>query len=489
VNERSDLNLFFRPSSMAIIGASEASDSYGTRYIQALLDFGYKGAIYAVNHSGDVTLGYKIYRSVLDIPEKVDLAAICVPARFVPSILLECVQHRIKAAIVLSAGFSESGEDGRLLENELVGIARKGIRIIGPNCFGTYCPAGGITIVPGGGFPRQGGGTALIAQSGQLSEGIVGRSFGEGIRYSKVASYGNASDVNEADLLDYLANDIDTKVITSYMEGVKDGRRFFETARRCTGKKPVLLWKVGLTNKGAAAASSHTGSLAGTSKTWDAFFKQTRAIKINTLEEMVDTSTGFTCFPLGCGRRIALVSGGGAGAVIGADAIENAGLLLPELDLPVEKQLRAILPSIGTSVKNPLDIGNPHPPLKLFRSVLEAIAGSDGIDVIVIRRIFFSITVSKIFSGTAAPSDEEQQELLAIPVEIKNKFHKSMVIILPEDLTGVEAIALEEERRKIRDYYFTNGIPVYLTENRAFTAISHLASFKDSRELAMNDKP
>lgn len=477
------IEYFFKPESMAIVGASEALESYGARYIQALLDFGYKGRLYAVNHTGDNVLGFKIYRSVLHIPDDVDLASICVPARFTPDILRDCVKKKVKAAIILSAGFSEAGDEGRRIENELIEIAKQGIRIMGPNCFGTYCPQGRITIVPGGGFPKESGSTALIAQSGQLSEGITSRSFGEGIRYSKVASYGNACNLNEADLLEYLMQDKDTKIFTSYLEGVRDGRRFFETARKNAGKKPIILWKVGLTSTGAAAAASHTGSLAGSTSVWDAFFRQTRAIKAGTLEEMIDTNVGFSCLPQGCGRRVTLVSGGGAGTVVGADASESAGMIMPPLTPETESKLREVLPPTGTSIKNPLDTGNPHPPLSQFQSVLEAVASSDQTDVIVIRRIFFSIKVSEIFSGTTAPSREEQQALLDIPVNIKKKFNKPVVIILPEEITTVENIDLEEERRQIRDFFFKNNIPVYLNEHRAFTALSHLASFREAASL------
>jgi len=477
-----ELNRFFRPDSIAVVGASEQLTSYGTRYIQALIDFGFEGRkIYAVNHSGNEVLGRTIYRSVLDIPEDVDLACICVGARFVPDILRDCLKKGVKAAIVLSAGFREFGEEGRLLEEKVVEIARQGIRVMGPNCFGTYSPAGKITVVPGGGFPKQPGGMALIAQSGQLSEGITGRSFGEGIRYSKVASYGNACNINEADLLEYLMGDEETKVISSYLEGVRDGRRFFETARANAGKKPLLIWKVGLTRSGAAAATSHTGSLAGATAVWDAFFRQTRATRIGSLEELIDNMVGFSCLPEGCGLRVALVSGGGAGAVIGADACEASGMELPVLGAQAIARLHEVLPPVGTSLKNPLDMGNPHPPLQVLRSVLEAVAADDAVDVVLVRRIFFSIKTSKIFSGTTSATEEEQEELLQIPVDVMRKFGKPVVIILPDELTGVENIDLEEDRRKIRDYFFAHSIPVYLSEQRAFGALSRLAAFKTAR--------
>jgi acetate---CoA ligase (ADP-forming) len=487
-----ELDRFFHPDSVAVIGASEALTSYGTRYIQALLDFGYEGKIYAVNHSGNEVLGYKIHHSVLDIPENIDLACICVSARFVPDTLRDCLKKGVRAAIILSAGFREFGEEGRRLEEEVVEIARHGIRVMGPNCFGTYCPGGKITIVPGGGFPRQTGGTALILQSGQLSEGITGRSFGEGVRYSKVASYGNACNINEADLLEYLMQDEETKVVASYLEGVRDGKRFFEIARTNAKRKPLLIWKVGLTRTGAAAASSHTGSLAGAAAVWDAFFRQTGAIKIGSMEELIDAMAGFSCLPEGCGTRVALVSGGGAGTVIGADACETSGMEMPDFSGETIARFREVLPAVGTSLKNPLDMGNPHPPLQLLRSVLEITAASDAVDIVVIRRIFFSIKTGKIFSGTTAAPLEEQEELLQIPVDVMRKFKKPVVIILPDELTGVENIDLEEDRRKIRDYFFAHHIPVYPSEQRAFTSLSRLAAFNTKRRngaSAAKDEP
>ncbi len=478
VDNINDLNGFCYPRSIAIIGASEALNSFGTRYLQSLLAFGYNGKLYAVNYKGEQVLGFKIHPTVLDIPDSIDLAIICVSARFVPDILRDCLKKGIRSVTVLSAGFSELGEEGRLLEGELLKIAGQGIRIMGPNCFGVYCPSGKITTIPGDSFPRETGGIALIAQSGQFSENIVIRSIGEGIRFSKVISYGNACNINESDLLEYLVQDEETKVITAYMEGVKDGRRFLDIIRRNSGKKPIVLWKVGLTRLGSAAATSHTGSLAGERTVWDAFFRQSHAIKIENLEELIDTSVGFSCLPTGCGPRVALISGGGGGTVVSADACELADLAMPPFPPDVEKKLRSILPAAGTSIKNPIDIGNPHPPLAILTSVLEAAASSDQTDVIMIRRIFLSVEVSKLLSGSAAPTKEEQQQLMEIPVKIKEKFGKPVVIVMTEELNSIDAIDLEKGRRKLRDYYFTNGIPVYLSEQRAFTALAHLVKFR-----------
>jgi acetate---CoA ligase (ADP-forming) len=475
------LEKFFHPDSIAVIGASEVLGSFGTRYIQALHDFGYKGKIYPVNRNGNAVLGHTIHRSVLDIPDTIDLACICVSARFVPDILKDCLKKGIKAATILSSGFRESGEEGRLIEEEIARLARQGISVMGPNCFGTYCPDGKITVIPGGSFSKERGGTALIVQSGQLSEMIVARSFGEGIRYSKSASFGNACDINEADLLEYFMEDEQTKVISAYLEGVREGSRFLKIARTNAGRKPLLVWKAGLSQIGASAAASHTGSLAGQRAVWDAFFQQTGAIRVNNLDDLIDTMVGFSCLPNGCGRKVALMSGGGAGAVFGADICEDSGMIMRDFNATTISQLQEVLPSIGTSLHNPLDMGNPHPPLQVLRSILEIVAADDAIDVIVIRRVFFSVKTARILAGTVAASEEEQEELLQIPVDVMKKFGKPVVIVMPEELTGVADIDLEEDRRRIRDYFFSHGIPTYLSEQRAFTALAHLASYRDLR--------
>ena len=437
-----------------------------------------KETIYAINHKGDEVLGHKIYRSVLEIQDKIDLAFITIPARFVADALKECIAKNIKAAVAFTAGFSEVGGEGREFEKEVVKVAAGRIRLIGPNCFGPYCPSGGITVVTGGEFSKEPGSVALTAQSGQLSECIIARAQGEGIRYSKFASYGNACDVNEVDLLEFLMEDNDTKIITSYLEGVKNGRKYFDTARRNCGRKPIVIWKVGLTKMGATASASHTGSLAGSSAAWDSFFLQTGATKVSTLDEMTDTTVGFSCLPKGCGPRVAYVSGGGAGTVIGGDACETAGLQMPAFSPETEKKLAELLPGVGTSYKNPVDIGNPHPPREFLQSLLEIMSADENIDVIVIRRVLFSAKMSKIFSGSTAPSEEEQQALLETPVNVMKRYKKPIIIILPDDMTGADSIYLEAERRKIRDYFFANGIPVYLSEQRAFTALAHLTKFK-----------
>lgn len=484
------LDCFFTPKSIAVFGASENIYSYGQRYIQALHDFGYQGKIYAINHKGEEVLGHKIYRTIAEVPDTIDQAFITVPSRFVADSLKECIARGIKAAVLFTAGFSEAGEEGRAMEKEVLEIARGHMRLMGPNCFGPYCPSGGITVFTGALFSKESGPVALTAQSGQLSECIVARAQGEGVRYSKYASYGNAADINEVDLLEYLMDDNDTKIITSYLEGVKDGHRYFETARKNSGRKPLIIWKVGLTKMGASASASHTASLAGTGVAWDAFFRQTGAIKVANLDELTDTTAAFSCLPDGCGMKVAYISGGGAGTVIGADACETAGMQMPSFSQETENKLAEVLPGVGASNRNPIDIGNPHPPVALLQSLLEAMSADENTDVIVIRRVLFSVKMSKIFSGTTAPSEAEQQALIEVPVNVMKKYNKPIAIIMPDDMTGADSVYLEEERRKIRDYFFANGIPVFMSEPRAFAALANLAKFKQraGKKIPFNAK-
>jgi len=247
---------------------------------------------------------------VLDIPESIDFAMITVPAKIVPSVLEDCLAKGVKAVEIFTAGFSETGEKGRILEEELVKITKRGIRAIGPNCFGVYCPASRLTLLPGADFSTESGPVAFISQSGGHAQEIAREATGSGIRFSKVISYGNACDLNEVDFLEYLAHDPETRIIAAYMEGPRDGQRFMKLVQDVSKTKPVLIWKVGLTREGAQAVSSHTASLGGEEATWGAFFKQTGAVRVESKEELIDTIMALLHLPPSTGRRVAVIGGG-----------------------------------------------------------------------------------------------------------------------------------------------------------------------------------
>jgi acyl-CoA synthetase (NDP forming) len=470
---------FFYPRSVAVIGVSADENAFGTRYLSALLKFGFKGKLYPVNPRGGSLFGLTVYPSLSDIPEGVELAAISVPGRSVPLVLEDCLVKGIKAAIVLSAGFSESGEEGKRLEEKLPSIISKGIRVIGPNCHGVYCPRSGLTLLPGSNFPQESGQVGLVTQSGQFAEMIVLQSRGLGIRYSKVISYGNACDLNESDFLEYLADDLDTKVMAAYIEGVKQGRRFLEVVRRTSKIKPVLIWKVGLTNTGRKAVSSHTGSIAGDEAVWNSFFTQSGAVRIDSIDDLIDSTIAFLHLPPRCGRRIALVTGSGGGAVIGADACDRLGFEMPSLSPKVQQKIASFLPPIGTNVRNPVDLSSPAPHAKVLIPILEAVASCEQIDAIILGRMFLSVKGPGFVLGYPKSFEQGREELMNIPVMIKEKFGKPIIMVLSEEVTDSEMIEFEADRRILRDYYLTHSIPVYPTLERAMKALARAVKYQE----------
>ena len=472
---------FFHPRSIAVIGVSTNENAFGTMYLKALLHFGYPGKLYPVNPKGGSLFGLTFFPTLADIPDSVDLAVVSVPGRAVPATLEACVAKGIKAAIVLSVGFSETGEEGKILEQELVRVSDKGIRVIGPNCFGIYCPRGGMTVLPGKDFSRESGQVALVSQSGQFTEMIALASRGLHIRFSKVISYGNASDLNETDFIEMLSEDPDTRVIACYLEGVKDGRRFFEVVRKTVKHKPLLIWKAGLSTTGRRAASSHTGSLAGSAVMWNAFFRQSGAIRVDSIEDLLDHIIAFNTPTSQYGRRVALLSGSGGSAVIGADSCERSGLMLPTFPAGVQEKISSHLPPIITGVGNPVDLGNPVPPSEMLTPILEAVAGCEQIDTIVMGRMYLSVKGPTLVGGYPKEFEQGREGLRDIPVMVKEKYGKPIVMVLSEETndSGPIEIEFEADRRYLRDYYVTNGLPVYPTLDRAFKAVANVVAYRE----------
>ncbi|RLG38096.1 MAG: acetyl CoA synthetase, partial [Thermoproteota archaeon] len=285
------LDALFRPSSIAVIGASRTPGKIGHEILKNLVEYGYQGRIYPVNPKADEILGLRCYHSVSEIPGTVDLGVVSIPAKYVLDAIDELGEKGTRAVAVISSGFSEVGE--RELEEELVRRAHdRGMRVLGPNIFGVvYTPArmnatfGPTKVLPGS--------IAFITQSGALGIALMGWTITEKIGLSAVVSVGNKSDIEDSDLLLWLSEDEDTDVILVYMEGVKEGRRFMEVARRVTPKKPVIVLKAGRSARGSMAASSHTGSLAGMDAVYESVFRQTGVLRAYSVEQAFDWSRAF----------------------------------------------------------------------------------------------------------------------------------------------------------------------------------------------------
>jgi acetyltransferase len=354
------MDSLFNPSSLAIIGASNDTGKAGGRFLKGLIDTGYRGTLYAVNPNGGDIQGIKSFRSILEVPDDIDLAILTVPGRTVPAVIGDCARKRVKFAIVHSAGFSELGEEGRQLEKEMLHNAMAGgIRIVGPNCMGLCVPEAKInTIVYNFGIAEPGH-IAFIGQSGWVTENVVVLGKERGIRFSKILSIGNQSDLTIEDIMEYLADDVDTHAIAFYAEGLKRGRDFLRTIKKVIQKKPVIAWKAGRSAVGARSASSHTGSMAGNQVVFDAMAAQTGMAVVRDLDELMDMMAGFSCPVTPQGKRVAVLCESGGGAVAAGDNAEICSLEIPTLTAASQKKLIDILtgkiPPFATP-RNPVDI-------------------------------------------------------------------------------------------------------------------------------------
>jgi len=481
VDRTSQLDAIFFPRNLAVIGASASGDTFGSRFLKALIDFGFKGKLFPVNPKGGEVFGLKIYPTVSDIPEPVDSADIMVPAQYVAQVLRECLARGVKGAQIYSSGFAETGIPERAaLQEELKAIAAQGIRVLGPNCFGVYCPAGGHTLLPGGDFPKESGPVGFISQSGGHAVELGRQARGRGLRFSKAVSYGNACDVNEADLLEYMARDSDTKVITMYLEGPREGRRFFDLVKSTAPKKPVVIWKAGLTEAGARAVCSHTGSLGGEEAMWQALFKQTAAIRVGSLEELADTAEALLILPRHTGRRIGMVGGGGGTSVAATDACAAVGLSVPPFDDALRSKLAEILPLAGTMMRNPVDVGVPLVPPDVFRRVLETVAAVENIDTVIATQPLFYV----LGGHFPMPRDETVRMLVEVPAAVRDKFGKPVVVVLPVGGEEVEMAEAEKGRRQARDRYRKLGILALPSLDRVAKVVANVVTYYEKTPSA-----
>jgi acetyltransferase len=354
----------------------------GSVVLKNVIDSGFPGKIFPVNPNHDKVQGLPCFPSVTDLPEVPDLVVIIVPARTVKDVLNECVQKKVKAAAIITAGFKEAGQSGYRREAELSAIVRQdGIRVLGPNCLGiadTYTPFNATFATKA---PRKGR-VAFMSQSGALGTAVLGWSEQNNLGFSDFISLGNKMDLNESDFLEALEDKPDTTVIAAYLEGVVDGERFLEVTRRVSRSKPVIIFKAGVTQAGARAVSSHTGTLAGSESAYAAAFKKCGAIRAETVEDLFMISKGFETQPAPKGDRVAVVTNAGGPGIITSDALERGGLKLARFDEETAQKLRQALPP-AASIYNPVDVlGDAGP--ERYRSAIEIVKNDPGIDAMVV---------------------------------------------------------------------------------------------------------
>ena len=352
------MDTMLNAASIAVVGAKRPVEGMGKSFrgiFCAVHDYGYKGKLYPINPNVDEIIGIKAYKSITELPEPVDLVIVSVPAPYVPTVLEECGQSGNRNIHIFTAGFKETGEpESMALQERIEAIADKYcLNVIGPNCMGICNPELriGTWIEP----VTHVGPVSFLSQSGGHAQDFSNYAGKLGIGFSKIVSFGNALTLDSTDFLEYLAKDPSTRIITMYLEGVKNGRKLLSLVKDINREKPVIILKGGLTESGAKAVASHTGSLAGEEHFWHAFFQQTGAVRVYSLEEMAHTALTLLHMKKTTGRGV-VVFGAGGGVVVGAsDACSRSGLHLPAFSEEMQRKLRQFIPPAGNMIKNPLD--------------------------------------------------------------------------------------------------------------------------------------
>ncbi len=443
------------PKTIAIIGASRDENSVGFGILKNIIFNGYKGVVYPVNPNAHSILGIKAYKSVLDIDDTIDLAIIVVPSRIVKDVLEDCAKKKINSVIIISSGFKEIGDEGAKLENEILEFSRRNnIRILGPNCFGIINTDENISL--NATFSKQivrRGNIAFISQSGAITAAVLDYGKDRNIGFSKIITLGNKADLDEVDFLYYLKDDEKTKVILLYLEDINRGREFLEIAREITdSRKPIIAIKSGRTEKGKEAVSSHTGSLTSSDEVYEAIFRQSGVIRVDSVEELFDYALAFSELEIPKGNRIAILTNAGGPGIIAVDSAIRNNLNVIETSNETKEKLKIILPSYA-SLKNPIDT-TAGISIKEYIKALEILNEDNNFDGII--SIFVRAFTMDI--------NEFCNEIIRI-----YKFFKKPLIIC---LMGITEI--EEGLRKLQE----NNIVVYTFPESAIKSFKVLYDYK-----------
>lgn len=353
---KEQLDPIFRPRSVAVVGASNNRHRWGHGTMFSILNWSqFRGEVYPINPKDEIVFGLKAYKSVLDVPEPIDLAIIVVNANQVVPVFRECVEKGVGGAVIITAGFAEIGPEGAKLQKELTKLSMEsGIRFVGPNCMGLWTSAVRLNLC----FWNvvQPGPIAFVSQSGTMGDYLFEVSQAKGYGFAKFISSGNQASLDVCDYLEYLADDDDAKAIALYLEGVKDGRRFLEAALKATAKKPVLAYKVGRTEEGSRAAASHTASLTGSAELFDAACRQAGVLICEDMLEMFDFAEAFGNQPIPKGNRVGIAGGGGGFCVVATEACAKSGLKVPVLDDEAQQRILKHVQEFSPIPLNPVDL-------------------------------------------------------------------------------------------------------------------------------------
>jgi acyl-CoA synthetase (NDP forming) len=458
----------FYPKSIAVVGISQNIFKVGSLWLKALVDAGFRGAIYPIHPRGGEFLGLKVYTSIKEVPEVVDYVIVSIPREAVPELLDDCA-HKVKAIHFFTAGFGEAGDvTGRKLEEELIGKARQGgFRIIGPNCIGVYSPEVRVPYGPSGRIGEVGS-VGFISQSGGIGEKLFELGLARGIKYSKGISFGNGIDLDSPDYMEYMAVDPKVSVIGTYLEGTKNGHRLFTTMKDVARLKPLVVWKAGRTGVGAAAAASHSGSLASSAHIWSAALRQSGAIEVRDVEELTDTLLIFQQLgPLKVkGNGIAVVGGladgGGGISVSASDACAELGLDIPRLHSETRRKLTNLLGQVGSILHNPVDVSQSGSNRSVIKEATSLVLADQSIGLVIVQ-IDAGILL-KYFPW------ELVESIFTAFIELRAEREKPIVIVSPPGTDETRRIDMERQMALA-------SIPVFPTMKRAAKAIINLSRY------------
>jgi len=434
----------FAPRAVAVVGVSSTNlTSFANRVVLMLQKASFPN-IYPVNPKCDEVLGLPCYHNLQSIPGPVDHVVVCIPAAVALPLLDDCVAKKVKSVHFFTAGFSETGEDRQeQLEKAMLKKAKEGgFRIIGPNCVGLFIPKSRLaTSIE---IPPELGSISFISQSGGHAEDLTYLSNSRGLRFSKIVSYGNALDIDESELLEYLSGDSDTEIIGAYIEGVKDGRRFFHALKAASAKKPVIIYKGGTTSAGQTATRSHTASMTSSSAVFNALCRQMNAIQVDSMEELIDIMVIFQFIkPLPRGTDVAIVGAGGGPSVAASDEMEKAGFHLPTLSPQIQAELKKCLPAAGGSFVNPVDATSLALPEVIY-DVLTALGKSPDIHLIVYHLGFHPISR---WGNERFSSASQLKALTDAFAQAQKETGKQVILVMrpAPDLDGMEEFLAAQE--------------------------------------------
>ncbi len=471
----------FNPKSVVLIGASNNPEKWGFTMLSQLLRGGYRGNVYPVNPNEGEILGLRMYSEVAGIPEAADLAVVLVPPDIVPEAIAGCVRRGVKAGIVISAGFAELGGEGKVLEKKMVDIAHAGgMVLVGPNCNGVVSKTSSLCIRTLEQFPKPGG-LAVVTQSGNVGSSLTRRAFRHNIGFSRYISTGNEADLHCEDFIEFLGEDDETEVIIVYVEGFRDGRRFFEVVRRVTQVKPIVALKGGNTDAGMRAAQSHTAALSASETTFDALCKQTGVIKVRDEDELFNVTVALSKQPLPRGRGVGIITTAGGWGVLASDACAKRGLDVVPLPEETFNKLNQVLAS-RWSRGNPVDtVGGRNP--EGLRICIESLLDCPNIDSLLLLGFGAATMMAQASLSAQSGKDDDLNrtaELVAndqgiardLP-ELMNQYGKPIILTSPW-FPGVTEV--EKELAMILE---TNGILCHRSADNAVTVLAGLVQYSE----------